>query len=419
MITSIKWSLLLTGMALATTCSAESLQVTFDDLERLVRERNLHTKGSELLSAAAEAGRGHLERSYLPRLSAQLGQEGYKTGDQDSRDDTVAGTELVWNIYQGGRDTAEDKIRETHAKVAKLDSEQVLRFELGKARSAYWRLVAQREIKGILDRACSENLTQISSAKQRVEAGLATKTDILEFEMNQIRLEQERTRNRLEIKKHELELITLLGFEQQQTIDTPIKVLHLHQDQILDDDFDPHAHPSVASLQSQGVEAQLAADKAKRWWIPALDIHASYNLHPYREREYDRQSERREGLVGARLSMQLFDGLEQRTESRQRQLEAAGRRAESEQTAAELLAEVENARHELRAAHDIIHTSEKGLTIAKSYLSETLDEYSKGVKNSPDVLSALEKNLELHLRFVELKLDHQLARTRLLALLGR
>lgn len=399
--------------------SSETLNVDFDSIEKLVKKQNLHAQGAKFLHKSAEAKRGHLGRSYLPRLNARLGNETYKTGTQESRNDTIASVDLAVNLYRGGRDTLEDKITEANASVAKLDRDQAVRFEIEKAREAYWNLVAAREAEVILKRAMSKNTMQVRSAKERVDAGLATRTDIYEFEMYQVRLEQEQARNSLEIKKRELELAILLGFSEDVSIETGTKVSHLHKDGLLDEHFDPGTHPSVMTLQKQSQEAKIESKKASLWWTPSIDIYASHGLNAYREREFEEQDERIESVVGAQATFELFDGFDGTAESKQKRYEALGRLAESKQTARELNAQVENARNELKVAHEIIHTSEKSLGIAKTYLDETLDEYKRGVKNSPDVLSALEKSLDLQLKFVELKLDYQLARTNLLELLGR
>jgi len=402
----------------ATTYS-ESIKIEFDSIEKFVKEQNLHAQGAKFIHKSAEAKRGHLKRSYLPRVSARIGQEAYQTGSQESRNETVASVDLAVNLYRGGRDTLEDKITDANANIAKLESAQTVRFEIEKAREAYWNLVAQREAKTLLESASSGNNKQVRSAKERVDAGLATRTDIYEFEMYQVRLEQEQARNSLEIKKRELELAVLLGFSANVTIETLTKVNHVHNDGLLSEPFNPETHPSVVTLYKQGQGAKIEAKKADLWWAPSVDLYASHGLNAYREREFEEQDERVESVVGAQATFGLFDGFDSRTESKQKRYEARGRLAESKQTARELMAQVENARNELKVAHEIIHTSEKSLGIAKTYLQETLEEYKRGVKNSPDVLSALEKNLELQLKFIELKLGYQQSRTQLLQLLGR
>lgn len=398
---------------------SESITVDFDAIENLVAKQNLHAQGAKFIHKSAEAKRGHLRRSYYPRLAGRVANETYQTGSQESRNESAASVDLAVNLYRGGRDTLQDIIIESETSVAKLDSEQAVKFEIKKARESYWYLVAAREAKALLEDALSQNTMQLRSAKERVDAGLSTRTDIYEFEIYQVRLKQEQARNSLEIKKRELELAILLGFSQDITIKTLSKVSHLHNDGLLSEQFNPATHPSVLTLQMQSQAAKKEGEKAALWWAPSVDIYASHALNTYREREFEEQKERIESIVGVQATFELFDGFDSSTEDQHKRYAALGRMAESKQTAMELQAQVENARNELKVAHEIIHTFEKSLKLSKSYLIETLDEYKRGVKNSPDVLSALEKSLDLQLKFVELKLNYQLARTALLELLGK
>ncbi len=54
----------------------------------------------------------------------------------------------------------------------------------------------------------------------------------------------------------------------------------------------------------------------------------------------------------------------------------------------------------------------------QEYLNAVLSDYSRGVKNSPDVLGATIKNLEFRKRFAELRRDYMMANARIEAMLA-
>ena len=403
---------------LSSAAPAAPVTVGFDDLPVMIEKRNSRVQGAGLLKESAQAGQGHLRRSYLPTLSATLGRESYVTGTQDERADTYGGLDARLNLFRGGRDRWRDEMHEARVKSATAAAESTLRGELKRARGEYWQLVSGREMTKILEAALEENRRNLTAAERRIRAGAATETDRIEFEMHQIELEQDLARTRLQSENSQRELAVRLGLDDETEIITSLKVDHDHKDDLLMANYQPSEHPVVSTLAGRAEEAKFRAMELGLWWSPSLDVYAGYDLHPFREREYEPEKERYESVLGVRLTVNLFDGWISRAESQQYRLEAAGLAREAGQTAREVDAQIDNARAALRLTHELIHRSEDGLKRASSYLTRTLDEYRRGVKNSPDVLSASDRNVAMKRRFAELRRDYQLARSELLETLG-
>ena len=68
--------------------------------------------------------------------------------------------------------------------------------------------------------------------------------------------------------------------------------------------------------------------------------------------------------------------------------------------------------------HDLIHSVEERVALAGHYLSNTLNEYDRGVKNSPDVLSASQRLISFRRRLTELRRNYQIAKVDVLSLSG-
>ncbi len=397
---------------------ADSIRISIDDIPRLVKEKNRHVEGADLLKKSAQAGKGYLTRSYLPQVKAFAGHEAFKTGSLEAKDEPAAGIDISVNVFRGGRDTLEDRIRDLKADIASFESSKTYLEEVLKARSAFWNLVAHREIYSILEDSIKSNRTDINAALKRIDAGLATDTDKLEFEMYQVELEQELARANLGVKGFELELLVLLGLPDGTQIQSQNVVTHDHNDELLNSTFKAEQNPYLESIKLKSEESLLTEEVARKWWIPSVDFFASHGLETFREREFEQQSDRMESVVGLRVEANIFDGHNSEIEAEQKALEAEGLRAQHSQSLMELKAQVENAKAQLVLNHDLIHKSEEAIRIAGDYLEKTIDEYSKGVKNSPDMLSAREKILDLKLRFVALRKDYQIARAQLISLIG-
>lgn len=397
---------------------AEAVAVPFGEIPRIVMENNQHAQGAAYLRKSAEAGKGVLGRSFLPALEARGGAEAFKTGSQRQREEPFGFLEARWNVFHGGRNQLEGRIADARSYAVSAEADLTLREEIRKARQGYWNLVALRELVGILEEAVSENRKNQGAAGTRIRAGIATETDRIEFEMHAAELAQELARFRLSAENTERSLAILLGLAEGTPIETPLSVGHEHSDSLLKVPYKEQEHPEVHSVLLRSLEADLESEKLRRWWTPSVDVFGSYGLHTFREREFDARAERMESVVGVQLSVQLFDGFNGRAETQRKALEAEGLRREHIQASRELKARVEGAKAELKLTHQLIHESEETLKRSRAYLTRTLDEYRRGVKNSPDVLSASERNFSVRRRFVELRRDYQLARAELMSILG-
>lgn len=421
----VRLLLLLTIFALSLNCSvypslafSDEVLVEFVKIPDLVRAHNQHVNGARLLKEATETEQGYLSRSFLPELHAKASEERYRTGSQSWRNEPTTSVEASMNLFRGGRDQFEDKIVSNISKVSSLEAEQTFRYELSKARTAYWNLVAQKEIQGVLRSGIKSNKEQLKAAQDRVNAGLSLQTDELEFKLHQVELEQEEAKSSLAIKRFELELAVLLGFSEQTGLITAKYISHDHSDELANTSFSELDHLAIQVLEHKSVQANLEKLKAEKWWIPSIDLYASYGLNPFREREFEDSSDRLESIIGAQVSIGIYDGLKSKIAAAKKSKEVAGYKADRQQTSMELKAEFEHAKAQLSLTHQLIHKSEDALKISGEYLEQTIDEYKKGVKNSPDVLSALEKDLTMRLSFVDLRRGYEIAKTNLMAILG-
>jgi outer membrane protein TolC len=82
-------------------------------------------------------------------------------------------------------------------------------------------------------------------------------------------------------------------------------------------------------------------------------------------------------------------------------------------------AHLESELGELRLLHDQIHSAEENVVRAERYYKLTQSEYGRGVKNSPDVLGASEKLFENKLKRLEIIKDFQIAKSHVLAKIGK
>jgi outer membrane protein len=416
---SIRYSMLLPFLAMgAAAAQAAPMSLRFEDLPRLVRDGNQEVQGAYAMSDAAERRTGYWTRSFIPTLELQGGIETFETGIYRMLTQPYGAIEARWNLFRGGRDLLEDRVRQAEVELSSMQARQAYRRDLLDARKEFWTLVHQREQIAILKKALEQNERYLVAASRRSSRGLTTGTDSLDFKIQASQLREE-----IESLEHatlltRIKLLALLGFSDEGPVGTVESVEHVHDEVLLAAKSRVDAHPGVAGLHANETVQRSRATQSGRWWLPSVDLYGGYYLYTLRERDYLDQSLRSDIAGGVRVSIALFDGLQSRSESASHARQAEGLALQASQRARAVAATTRVAQEDMKHEHELIHEAEERIDQGETYLRLTVGEYDRGVKNSPDVLSAFQRLLGFRRRYAELKFNYQVAKAELLAALG-
>lgn len=396
-----------------------AVELRFEDIPRLVAEKNQAVSGAERMIESALARTGYLGRSYLPSVDAEAGTERFETGAHESTTQPYGHLEAKVNVYRGSHDRLEESARGLQIQAADADARRTAALELAGARRTYWQLVSTREKARIMSEALDQNEKTLAVAARRVSRGLASDTDRLEFEIHRSQLREE-----LESLTHaaiilEIKLAAALGMPPETRFKTPETIEHEHDESLLAAPFEPGSHPDAKGLAAREETFGIERRKAQRWYLPALDLYGGYYLYNLREREHPARRDRDDKAVGARLKLFLFDGLQSRADAGALRLREEGVGRQRVQRELALDAEVRVAKEDLKHDHELVHYAEERIDQGSKYLARTLDEYERGVKNSPDALGAAQRHLNYRLLYADRRRDYQLTKAGLLALIGR
>lgn len=400
-----------------TTLTYAQTILSFEDLPRLIQDKNKRAQASALDLKASEMRLGYYRRSFLPRFEANAGFERYETGPYPSQSDPFYFIRGSVNLYRGGRDMLEDKARLAEKEVMHVTNQQTYQGELFEARRLYWNLVYLQELKKLLLMTMDQNTKNLSQANRLINSGLSTKVDRLEFEISGTQLSQDIARIEVDISNHNRQISALIGSPPETLYQTPNQINHDHESPTLTEELDFATYRDVRREKAYQLNLETTSQLLKRWWVPNMDIYAESGLFTFRDRNFYTQSDRMDSAVGIRFSL-AFDGFQQKVDGEAFAARSHASSLRAAQIKSETATAFNTAKQELILIHDLLHVGEKNVKKSKEYLEAVLSEYNRGVKNSPDVLSASMKNLEFLKRFAELRKDYVIASAKLEAMLA-
>lgn len=359
------------------------------DLETKLIEKNPALQALKLQIESNSAQLTSAKSSFYPTLNAVAGREYEKTDDLDSDEKgQVAYLEGGLNLFRGFKDVAVKNIRETELKTAELESElqkRELRLRLFEAIS---QMAYVHKVQKILEEEFKVTQTQKQMAARKVAAGLTSQVDNLEFDLreNEIQIELKQI-EQLHNEAHE-SLNQMFG---EEITDNDIK----------DVDFSSFDTLSQVAIQAKAEEtidykiAELNRLKAnyekseiKSEFMPSLDFSYSYGRITPTENTSPQFNETKYSLL---LTIPLFSGFDTyyKTKSANFLSQAAERR--KDQIRLNATAEINRIKTKVSELSALFQLNEKKLVTAQKYFDITLNEYKRGVKNSPDLVGATER----------------------------
>lgn len=380
---------------------------------------NLSLQSYDKANESAEVKTGYLGRSFLPSLTFELGQEKFQTGRYKSYSNPYGMLEAKLNLFRGGRDNIESGIRNLQAQIGKYNLDSAGRDELNKVRKIQWQIVYNLELIKIVEREKIENSKLKEQAIRRARSGISTSSDTLEFMIYNSQLEETIESLNHENKILKIGLLPLLGLDSSEGLSFSQSLEHEHDDIVMKKTYSSIKNPQVQTLNAEYESFNLQKKSINRYWTPSFDLYGGYYLYTLRDRDYVAYNARDDRVIGLRLSFELFDGLKSQNQSTATEYQAESKRLMARhierQTDAQFLMYQEDLKH----THEVMHYVEDRIKKSKSYLAATLQEYDRGVKNSLDALTAMQRYYGYEKEFLLRKKEYQTIKSDLLAILGQ
>jgi len=250
-----------------------AMPLAADDLEELIKAKNKKVAATTLELRGVEKRLGYLKRSFIPTGEAWVGQEKFQTGPYETMNEPMYSLRANLNLYRGGRDSLEETSRKAQKTSMEVQAQQVLQNELFEARELYWNLVYLREIYSLYSSTLKQNENNLSKAIRRINSGLSTNVDKLEFEISETQLKQDMARISVAISTTQRRISAVLGLSPETEFETATLGPHDHNDTTPKQTMDFNLFRDVRLELANKVDFESQGKILKRWWTPQLVVY--------------------------------------------------------------------------------------------------------------------------------------------------
>lgn len=348
--------------------------------EILAFEKNIESKEALKNSALSE---------YYPTLNAVGGLGQNKTDDLTSTQKGYFGyVEGKLNLFRGFKDQSVLGQKEIDLKLSVIQLEakrRELRLQLTEIASS---MILQHKLQTILDEEYKTTQLQKQMAAKKVAAGLTGPVDNLEMDLreNEIQIEQRQIEQQHQ-ETHQ-KFIKIIG---EEVTDDVLEKLDFSSVEILAKIAKPFKVENSIEYQKaelMQIHSELEGKEIKSDFLPSLDF--KYELGRLTPSE-ESSLKFNESKYSIQLTIPLFSGFETYHKFKSSLLKIQSSEKLTIQKKNDITSEFNILKTKILELGTLFQLNEKRLENSKKYFDLTLAEYKRGIKNSPDLVSATER----------------------------
>lgn len=379
-----------------------------NSLEIKQSEENLNSLKSKLNSQYGKLS---------PKISVEGGPQSTKYDDEKSNATALYG-KAEWNLYNGGSDKAVMDLSKSEIEI----QEKRLKYLKNKVKkevsNIYLELQFILESVSLKQKALELNSQQMKIAKAKNSSGFTTSSDVLEFDLRDSTLQSDLVLLNQQLDQKSRELDVLLSRKNQ----TAPEIVKGH---LIRESFSLNREELLAKIQENNdqillskIELQQAETEkrqARSQFLPKLDLEVRFGRLANDEKVFN---DKDNYSVMLKFKVPLFSGFEDYNSVKSVSAKVASSQMAIDKKSISLNAELDISLAEIKALNARLDLEEKNLERSEKYYKLTLDEYKRGVKNSPDMVGASERLLEARIRNLEYRRDLMLAKAKIQELTG-
>lgn len=354
---------------------------------------------------------------FSPKISVEGGPQSTKFDDEKSNATALYG-KAEWNLYNGGSDKLLMDLSKSGIEIQEKRLQSLKNKVKKEVSKIYFELQFILESVSLKQKALELNSLQMKIAKAKNSSGFTTSSDVLEFDLRDSTLQSDLVLLNQQLDQKSRELAVLLS-RKNQTAPETVKG-HLTRDSL---NFDRDAllqkilagNDQLLLSQLELLQVKTEKQQAKSQFSPKLDLEARYGKLANDEKVFNDNSNY---SVMLKFNLPLFSGFEDYNSVKSAHAKVAASLIAVDQKIISLTTELDSILAEIKALNSRLDLEEKNLERSEKYYKFTLDEYKRGIKNSPDMVGASERLLEARIRNLEYRRDLMLANAKIQELTG-
>ncbi|MGZ3789000.1 MAG: TolC family protein [Bacteriovorax sp.] len=372
-----------------------------------VRAEIFYENNLEVMSAQTKIKTLKLEKKierslFLPEFSLNTGLGSEKLndfGELKKEEGPYLFLEGKLNLYRGGRDQSSLEKTDIQIQMATLEKEIKKRNLNIESMKKFLELELLSKENQLLEDELKTNSNEQLMARKKVDAGLTTSADLIDFDLKATALQNDLEKNQLKRQTIEKELVNLYGgltsLEAILKNEKEASIAMALGDKIK---FSESLQWLLERKQRELIALEKKSTQSE--YLPSIDLEAKWGQITPQRRFLEPE---REHQIALNISIPLFSGWSTEGKLEQTDLESTLKTRQLRQTELDQEAKVELELKKMALLKKILTSLERSLTQSVKYRELTINEYKRGIKNSPDVISASDKRLEVERKILETK----------------
>lgn len=330
-----------------------------------------------------------IKSAFYPELSLNTGIGNIKSYQENEIErGPFVYLEGEFNLYRGGKDHNNLKIVDTEIQTIewkKIIEKRELSINTFKIVS---EIKSLKNIEKLTREEIIKNKLHEEMAKKKVNAGLSSSLDLIDFQLKDEALNNQLEDNELKLFELEASLKSLYAGNTKA-----ISEVYNNETIYDEQDFEINPYPTEKAPQlligqNNLSIAELEKNNSQAEFLPTVAINSQWGQITPHDKVFDRKAEY---SIMLNIHFPLFNGFSSSAKYQQAIINLSQKTREKNQTLIEIETNKDLILKRIASLKRKLATLENSLKNSKEYLQRTLAEYKRGVKNSPDVILASDK----------------------------
>jgi outer membrane protein TolC len=397
------WSRLLPVLGvLLLVASAQA--VTLDACIAAALRQNPDVRAASERVKAAQASLREAQSAYYPRLGAsaayartdnppqafmmQLNQRSASLqsdfNNPEDTDNLALSLGLQYRLFDFGRRELDTRMAREGSEISQLVLRGLQNELIHQVTRGYYAVLQAEAFTAVREETVQTLEESLRVARERLAAGGAVKTDVLNLDVQLAQANDELIRSRNGVALSLAALNTAIGADLAGTNDMPVKMeLLAARPEAVTDPAVVRERPEYLAAEQMAIVRNAGVQKARRQYAPVVNGFGSMDWNSGGASEFEQSY-----MVGVQAEVTLFDGFQRSAGVANAEAQERAARDDVDKAANNLKLDLVSASLQAGEAWDRLAVARKSIENAEEALRITREKYKLGAADIPELLTA-------------------------------